>query len=160
MGQSTNAMLVYGYHLGGGDSDWLVQDAGEFGELPALDWYNADDEDGDDFITAAEKRLLAQLADFTETDWQVDGYFERERAAKARLGVEFESHCSGDYPMYLLIAKGITAYRGGVKPIDFVALQAEVTQADADAKLRAALDALGLRPTQERAQWLLCSYWG
>lgn len=160
MGMSTNAMLVYGYHLGGGDSDWLVQDAGEYGELPGLDWYSADDEDGNDFITAAEKHLLTQLADFTETDWQADGYFDRERAAKARLGVEFESHCSGEYPMYLLITKGITAYRGSVETIDFAALQAEVDRVDADAKLRAALAALGLQPTQERAQWLLCSYWG
>lgn len=159
MGQSTNAMLVYGYHLGGGDSDWLVQDAGEYGELPELDWYNPDGA-GDDLITAAEKRLLAQLADFTETDWQVDGYFDRERAARARLGVEFESHCSGEYPMYLLVAKRITAYRGDAKEIDFPALAAEVEAAGADAKLRAALDALGLQPTQERAQWLLCSYWG
>ncbi|MFL1903116.1 hypothetical protein ACJWDR_29025 [Streptomyces tauricus] len=160
MGTSTNAMLVYGYHLGGGDGEWLLQDAGEYGELPTLDWYTPDSEDGDDFITAAEKRLLAQLADFTETDWQADGYFDRERAAKARVSVEFESHCSGEYPMYLLAAKRITAYRGEAEEIDFPALQAELEQDGADAKLRAALDALGLRPTQERPRWLLCSYWG
>lgn len=160
MGQSTNAMLVYGYHLGGGDGDWLVQGAGEFGELPALDWYSEDGEDGDDFVTAAEKRLLARLADFTETDWQVDGYFAREREAKARLGVRFESHCSGDYPMYLLIAEGFTAYRGDADVIDMAALAVEPETNGWDEKLRAALDVLGLRPTQQRAQWLLCSYWG
>ncbi|MEV7793385.1 hypothetical protein AB0O68_15540 [Streptomyces sp. NPDC087512] len=160
MGMSTNAMLVYGYHLGSSDSGWLVHGAGEYGELPPVDWYNPDDEDNDGFQESAEKRLLATLAQFTENDWSADSYFDRQHAAKARLGVEFDTHCSGDYPMYLLIAKGITAYRGDAQEIDFAALQDEVQRADADAKLRAALDALGLRPTQERAQWLLCSYWG
>ena len=161
MGQSTNAMLVYGYHLGSDDNGWLLEGVGEYGELPTLDWYDPDDEDGDGFQETAEKRLLAEIAGFTER-WAKgsEGYWDREREAKARVGVQFETHCSGDYPMYLLVAKGITAYRGDVKEIDFPTLQAEMQAADADTKLRAALDALGLRPKQERAQWLLCSYWG
>lgn len=158
MGMSTNAMLVYGYHLGSDDSGWQVEGVGEYGELPALDWHESESDDAD-FGTDVELRLLASVG-FTETDWSADGYFDRERAAKARLGVALETHCSGDYPMYLLIAKGITAYRGDAKEIDFKALQAELEQSDADAKLRAALDALGLRPTQEQPRWLLCSYWG
>ncbi|MGW5130379.1 hypothetical protein [Streptomyces sp. NPDC004135] len=158
MGQSTNAMLVYGYHLGGGDGGWELEGLGEYGELPPLPWYA--DEDSD-FQEAAERHLLAQLAGFTET-WHSgsEGYFERERAAKAQLGVEFETHCSGSYPMYLLIAKGITAYRGEVEPIDFAALAAEVEQKGADEKLGAALTALGLTPKQQRPGWMLCSYWG
>lgn len=161
MGQSTNAMLVYGYHLGSSDGGWLVEGAGEYGELPELPWLDEDNEDGGDFQESAERRLLAEIAGFTET-WSSgnEGYHQREREAKARLGVEFDTHCSGDYPMYLLIAKGITVYRGDVKHIDFAALTAEVQEKGADAKLRAALAALGLTPTQERAQWLLCSYWG
>ncbi|MEX3206051.1 hypothetical protein [Streptomyces acidiscabies] len=157
---STDALLVYGYHLGGDDGGWLVEGAGEYGEPPALDWYDPDNEDGDDFQSTAERHLLARLAEFTETNWQADGYFDREREAKKKLGVQFKTHCSGDYPGYLLIAKGITAGRGDVEAVDFTALQAEVQEAGADEKLRAALDALGLQPTQERAQWLLCSYWG
>ncbi|MFH9403291.1 hypothetical protein ACH4JS_26600 [Streptomyces sp. NPDC017638] len=160
MGMSASAMLVYGYHLGGGDIGWLVHGAGEYGELPALNWYDPDDEEGDGFQESAEHRLLTQLAGFTETDWQADGYFTREREAKARIGVQFDTHCSSDYPGYLLIAKGITAHQGKTQEIDFPALAAELAAVDADAKLRAALDTLGLRPTQERAQWLLCSYWG
>jgi hypothetical protein len=156
---STNAMLVYGYHLGGPEG-WDIEGAGEYGELPDLAWYNEDAEDGDDFQTAAERHLLTVVAKFTETDWRADGYFERSREAKSRLGVEFDTHCSADYPGYLLLAKGITVHRGSVEALDFEALQAEVKAADADTKLRAALDALGIRPTQERAQWLLCSYWG
>jgi hypothetical protein len=151
MGQSTNAMLVYGYHLGG-EEGWQLEGAGEYGELPRLAWYDPESEDSD-FQEAAERRLLAELAGFTD-------YFTRERAAKAQLGVEFETHCSGDYPMFLLIAKGLTAYRGDVEEIDFGALAAEVEESGAEAKLRAALDALGVRPLQAQAKWLLCSYWG
>ncbi|GGW98962.1 hypothetical protein [Streptomyces chartreusis] len=158
MGMSTNAMLVYGYHLGSDDGGWLVRGVGEYGELPTLSWHQSESDDAD-FGTDVELRLLASVG-FTETDWSADGYYDRKREAEARLGVELEFHCSGDYPMYLLTAKSITAYRGDAKEIDFAALQAETEQAGADAKLRAALEALELRPTQEQPRWLLCSYWG
>lgn len=46
MGMSTDALLVYGYHLGGDDAGWLVHGAGEYGELPPLDWYDAEAHDG------------------------------------------------------------------------------------------------------------------
>lgn len=160
MGQSTNGMLVYGYDLGSDDDGWKIQGAGEFGEMPALDWFDADAEDGDDFATAAEQRLLVELAGFTETDWQVDGYFERERAAKAQLSVEFDTYCSGEYPMYVLAAKVITVYRGSVEEIDMVDLAAAPAREGWDDKLRTALAALGITPTQEQAKWLLVSYWG
>lgn len=159
MGQSTNAVLAYGYDLGGGDSEWKVRDAGEYGELPTLAWYTPD-EDAEEFEEAAERRLLAQLTGFTETDWQADGFFAREREAKARLGVEFETYCSGDYPMLLLVAHVTTVRRGDCERIDLVDLQQRPEQKDWDAKLTAALNVLGLTPTQERACWLLCSYWG
>lgn len=158
MGQSTNAMLVYGYHLGGGDG-WELQGLGEYGELPALDWYDPEDAEGDDFQSAAERKLLAEIAGFTER-WSpdVDGYWDREREAKARVGVEFDTHCSGEYPMFLLATKVITVYRGSVKEIDPATDLA--VEPDWDTKLRAALDALGINPTQEQACWTLCSYWG
>ena len=159
MGQSTDAMLVYGYNLGG-EEDWELEGLGECGELPDLPWYDADDGD-DDFQGAAERRLLAEIAGFSET-WssENEGYFDRERAAKARLGVEFDTHCSGDYPMFLLATKVITVYRGSVKDIDMAALAVEPETNGWNEKLRAAVQALGITPKQERPQWLLCSYWG
>lgn len=158
MGQSTNAMLMYGYHLGSDYSGWELQGLGEYEELPALDWYDPEAEDGD-IITAAERKLMADIAGFTE-EWtaDADGYWDRERAAKARIGVEFDSHCSGDYPMYVLAAKVITVYRGSVETID--PAEDLAVQPGWDDKLRTALDVLGLNPTQETARWLLCSYWG
>ncbi|MFF9118282.1 hypothetical protein ACF09Y_22230 [Streptomyces massasporeus] len=156
MGQSTNGILAYGYDLGG-EEEWKLQGLGEYGELPDLPWHA----EGEDFQEAAERRLLAQLADFTET-WQPgsDGYFTREQEAKARLGVEFDTYCSGDYPMYLLATKVITVYRGSVEHIDMAELVTAPETNGWDEKLRAAVQALGITPTQEKPKWLLCSYWG
>lgn len=159
MSTSTNGILAYGYDLGGGEG-WKLQGCGEYDELPELPWFNEENEDGNDFQSAAERHLLAELADFTETDWQVDGYFARERDAKARLGVEFDTYCSGEYPEFLLAAKVITVYRGDVKHIDMAELADAPEMNGWDERLRTALTALGITPTQERAQWLLCSYWG
>ncbi|MFE4329685.1 hypothetical protein ACFRQM_09535 [Streptomyces sp. NPDC056831] len=157
MGQSANAMLAYGYDLGG-EEEWALRDLGEYGELPALGWYDPETEDDEDFQAAAERRLLAELASFTEKWDPADGggYFDRKRAAKARLGVQFDSHCSGEYPMYLLAAQVITVDHGSVEEINPAELLA--TPPEWDTKLRAALDALGINPTQETARWLLCSY--
>jgi hypothetical protein len=158
MGQSTNGILAYGYDLGG-DEEFKVQGVGEYGELK-LDWYDPEAEDGDDFQAAAERRLLV-ASGFTETyeDGRPD-YFGRESAAKEALGVEFESYCSGDYPMFVLAAKALTAYRGDCDVIDMAALSDPAVLAGYDEKLSAALAALGLTPVQEAPAWLLCSYWG
>lgn len=159
MSNSARGKLAYGYDLGG-DEEWKVQGAGEFGEMPNLGWFNPDDEEGDDFATAAERLLLAEIAGFAETDWRADGYFDRERKAKARLGVRFETHCSGEYPAHLLTVKVMTAEWGEVQAVDMVDLAEAPAREGWDDKLRAALSALGITPTQERAKWLLCSFWG
>lgn len=154
MGQSTNGVLLYGYDLAGGESEWAVREVGEYGELK-LDWL---DDDGDGFQEQAEERLLA-AANFTES-WTEDaretGYYTRRAEALASYGVEFELYCSVDYSMYTIAAKGSVqiAYRGDCDPVDFT------VQPDWDDKLHRALEVLGMTPTQDRAKWLLCSWWG
>jgi hypothetical protein len=148
-------MLMYGYNLGSDEHGWNVQQVDEYGSL-AVNWPGLDDSD---FKMAADAVLLASVG-FTETDWQADGFFDRQHAAEARLGVEIESHCSNEYPAWVLAAKVITARRGDADVIDFAALTAQAVAEDWDGKLAAALVALGLTPTQERPQWLLASYWG
>lgn len=154
MGQSTNGMLVYGYDLGGPEDGWKVAEAGEYGE-----WMPSWSTEDSDIITDAEKALMASVG-FTETDWRAEGYFDREREAKARLGVEFESYCSADYPLWVLAACVITVYRGDAKEVDLAALEAQRTQEEWDAKLAAAVQALGIEPTQDGPRWMLVSYWG
>lgn len=156
MGQSTDGILAYGYDLGG-DEGWKLEGLGEYGEFPELPWLDEDE----GFQESAERRLLAEIAGFTE-EWSPgkDGYWERKEAAEARVGVKFDSYCSGDYPMFLLATKVITVHRGSVKDIDMLALAAEPAANGWDAKLRAALAALGITPQQSEPRWLLASYWG
>ncbi|MFB7162302.1 hypothetical protein [Streptomyces sp. NPDC056242] len=157
MGQSTDAILAYGYDLGEGLQN--IREAGEYGELPPLSWL---DENGDeDLADAVERRLLAEVIGFTET-WSSgnEGYFGREREAKARLGVEIQTYCSESCPMYVLAAHVIRVSRGDAEMLHPRSLADQPDLEGWDEKLRVALEALGITPTQERAQWLLCSYWG
>jgi hypothetical protein len=155
MGVSTDAILAYGYDLGGDEDGWKVREAGKYGELE-LDWLDEED----DFTEQAMDRIRA-AAGFTETDWQAEGYFDRKHAAEAAAGVEIEMYCSDEAPMYLLAAKVHTVSRGHIK--DAAALMAgadDATRREWDAKLAAAVAALGMTPVQEKPAWLLCSYWG
>lgn len=162
MGVSTNGILAYGYDLGGED-EWKVREADEYGGLiPHTGGWAPDPEteEGYDLIGLAERHLLA-ASGFTETyEDGREGYFGRENAAKEALGVEFEAYCSDDYTMYVLAAKVLTAHRGDVQDAAAFILAAEEARPEMDAKLRVALEALGITPVQEKPAWLLCSYWG
>lgn len=159
MGNAASGILAYGFDLGSDESEWLVEEVDEYGGLDVarFAWFNQDDDD--DFVTQAGDHLLA-ASGFTETDWESEGYFERERVAKDAVGVVFESHCSGDYPIYVLAAHVITVYQGHVKELNLAELAKDAAAGDWDRKLRGALQVLGLTPKQEKPAWLLCSYWG
>jgi hypothetical protein len=162
MGVSTDAILAYGYDLGGGD-EWQVRELDEYGGLiPDTGGWVPDPETEDDYdlIELAERHLL-NASGFTETyeDGRKD-YFARERAAKESLGVEFETYCSDESPMYLLAAKVLTVARGYVEDAAAFILAAEQARPEMDAKLRAAVEALGVTPVQDEPKWLLVSYWG
>jgi len=157
MGTSTNGVLAYGYDLNNGDG-WLIQEVGEYGE-PRLDWYD-DSEEAEGFVTQATEKLLADVAGFTETDWRIDGYFDRKREAERLLGVEFEHYCHSEYPMYVLAAHVITVHRGDSKLLYLDELAADPERKGWNAKLAAAVAALGITPKQTEPGWILCSYWG
>jgi hypothetical protein len=148
MGVSTNAMLMYGYDLGGGDGPWKLHNIEEYDDFERP-WINEDD----GIFESAKKTLLA-AAGFTETDYNVDGYFDRKRAAEAQVGVHFEGYCSDAYTAYVISARTITASRGDCLLVDFTIDPAW------NEKLAHALKVLDLKPTQAEPRWLLASYWG
>ena len=161
MSTSTDGILAYGYDLGGEESEWKVEGAGEYGELPPLGWYNPEADDAD-FMGAALETLLAAQG---FTDVWVRGadnaaYFANRKAAEAAVGVDLECYCSNEFPMFLVAAKTIRVGRGRVKTIDWQALGRERVEQDWDGKLAAALSVLGLVPKQTAPAWLLVSYWG
>lgn len=157
MGTTIKAELSYGYRLQGDDGQWLVRevhpDDSELWGLN-LDWF---DEDEDSFDEAAGRRLLASIG-FTETDYTVDGYFDRQRAAEAQLGVALE-RTGWEANDLLLVTKQIGAYLGEAEEIDPAVLAAEAG-GDGNERLRSALAVLGLTPLQEQPAWLLTAYRG
>jgi hypothetical protein len=156
MGVSTDAILAYGYDLGG-EEEWKVREATRYGEL-SPGWLDASDDE--DFAGQAECRLL-EASGFTETDWRAEGYYARKSEATKTLGTEIEAYCSDEAPMYLLAAKVHTVARGYVKDAGALIAAADAaTLREWDAKLASALAALGLTPVQEKPAWLLCSWWG
>ena len=154
MGMDPRGRLVYGYALGGDENDegWLIEEASEYGEWEP-DWMG-----DNDLISAAEKRLLASVG-FAETDYKADGYFDRLQDAKGRLGVEFVSH-GGEYSCWALATYKVTVEWGEVAELDLAALMAARVEGDWDAKLAAAVAALGVTPKQAKPAWLLLAYYG
>lgn len=146
MSVSTDAILCYGYNLGGGDGAWELAEEGEYGDLE-LDWIGEDD----DLVEVATRRLL--VAAGLDPDRHYD-------LAMTPVGVDFEGYCSDSYTSYILAAKAITVSRGDCEVLDFVALAAETEAGEYDAKLASAIHVLGITPKQDRPRWLLVSYWG
>ena len=142
MGVSTDAILVYGYDLGAEDEL----------DCEAVSWLG---EDTESLSEAIDDRLLTVIG-FTEQWSGTDGYFERKRAARAKLGVELVYHCSDDDPMLILAAIGteVRANRGYPKTV------ASLTVPEgADDRLAWAMRVLELKP-EGSPSWLLASNWG
>ena len=117
MGQSTNAIIAYGFDLGE--------------ELPqSLQIAREEDSDFE-----WESFLIADYGIEVPT-WQpgqYEAYSEARKTALTQVPVDVIEHCSGDYPMYFLAVRGtdITARRGYPerlpprRPHDFVS-QAQI----------------------------------
>ena len=140
MGQATDAILAYGYNLGGADSEWKLTGLGEYGEL-ATDWWDDGEcaqADEADFATALTSWIGGDVRD---------------------VGVEVVTYCSESSPMYLLAATQITVKRGYVHEVTPETLGSAEDRARWDELLDRHVAALGIRPVQERPGWLLVSYW-
>ncbi len=176
MGSSSRAHLAYGYDLGT-EEDFRCAERGEYGS-PKLPWlpgsddeddrdeeYDEDDETDDDetdFVTAVETLLLERVGGFTETNWHADGYFDRKRAADAVVGVEVAAAGGDDYPGWMLVAAGSerSVEWSEAMTLDLGAMATEPAAKGWDAKLTAALSALGLTPTQDGPRWLVFPSYG
>lgn len=137
MTTNTDAILAYGYDLGGEEEGWKLKGLDKYGELPDLDWYVQDEDDDEGFDERANDVLVGTVP-----------------------GVTVEVYCSGSSPIFLLTAKAITVRRGHCEVIDWRKLEDERVAKNWDLKLQSALGALGLVPKQSEPAWLLVSYYG
>lgn len=130
MGQSTDALLFYGFLLKEEDVPWGDEDP--------------------------ERWLVKQLGLGSPSE-QDPGYWARKRQALADLACTIETHCSGEYPMFAVIIKGTrsAAHRGD--PVRFSPANLTIDP-QWDAQLRAFATTFNL-PFEEPS-WLLASYWG
>jgi hypothetical protein len=152
MGMSFEAILAYGYALGG-PGEWQMQmpdgyaQDGEGEPWGEFDWYR-----DDDVIESTRNCLLAAVG-FTETNWRSKGYSDRLNDAVNRGGVEFYEAGSSDYPTYAVYAIGSKS------SIEWSAKVVTPTIPDgADERLTWALETLGIKPTQPKPGWVLGSY--
>ncbi|MEV8610208.1 hypothetical protein AB0383_20165 [Amycolatopsis sp. NPDC051373] len=154
MGMHASAYLMYGYDLGGAEEGWKIEEAGEYGE-----WEPEWAEDAGDPMGSVDDVLLRSVG-FTETDWRVDGYFDRERAAKERLGVEVSSYGYHESASWMLTTKTIRGEDYGADAFDPAELLSLPAANGWDEKLRDALNTLGITPTQEAPSWFFVSNYG
>ena len=151
MGQSTDAILCFGFELEEGE------EGAYFGELTdgSLCRDEEDDEDDEaenedwaDFDTWAARKLgLGYL---------YDDYSFKSNALKELLqGVTLVRHCSCDYPMYIMAAWSTEASRGFPERVDLNDLLAQ-TPVLRDNLFQACLK-LGLE--FKEPSWILCSDW-
>lgn len=157
MGMTIRAEISYGYSLGDDYGDgWEFAEVDDDGE-PTVSWW---DEDGDSFDEQAMEVLLIRSG-FDEPGWpRADGYYDRLRDAKARLGVEFVS-TGYEGARTLLIASGTkrATFTSGAVEIDPVAMAGAATEAMNEA-LADAQRVLGITPNQSKPAWLLTCYYG
>jgi hypothetical protein len=147
MGQSTNALLYYGFTFADPED----------GEPPP--WADFEDEDGE---VDEEDWLCARLGGPTppeveyseETSPLYLKYWDAKRGFIEALPIAIGIHCSCNYPMHFICIKGTltTAYRGGPKQLDD--LGEDRTWA---ATLFDYCNRLGIEP--EQPSWELASLW-
>jgi hypothetical protein len=135
MGQSTDAILAYGY------------------DLNALDKYSEID-----FEELIPKAIQDEIA-------QVDGHYDLVESIPDFLqmhdcsGVDIIRHCSCDYSMYILGFQAARARRGNVRRLDLSALHDEAVSHDWAEKIKRAAEVLGINVKDQTPGWLLVSMW-
>jgi len=132
MGQSTDAILVYGFDLG---EDWAED--GLENMIP------------DDII---EK--IQRMEGFYDLHEGITDYL---KANGVEHGVEIINHCSCDYSMKLLGIEVSRAWRGDVRHLDLVELEHRRRDEVWDEHVQLAANLLGI--PEKDAGWLLVSMW-
>jgi hypothetical protein len=136
MGQSTDALMAFGFDLGE--------------EVPER--FAADEEDGFE----ADEFLLRDY-DAGIPDWTPDGppdYWRKKDEALAKLPVDIITHCSGEYPMYFLAVRGTN--RRACRGTPVAAEQYQIGQ-DEIAALRAFCEKHGIE--WQLPKWHIFSMW-
>lgn len=155
MGDSPYAHLAYGYNLGGKEGGWKLQGADEYGTFD-FDWT----EGGYGFADDVAARLIV-AAGFTETreegkpDW-----YRRRREAENALGVEVERSGHHEHPGWMLVATGSQRRVEWADAMVLDLRELEHPPNEWFEHLTAAVETLGITPTQDWPKWLVFPSYG
>lgn len=134
MGQSTDAILVYGYDLGDEAS-----------------------EDGfEKLIPQRVKDEIAQLPGYYDLEESIPRFL----AQHGVHGVEIVHHCRcGDYTMRLLVFEVARAWRGDVKRLDLTQLENDRIVRGWHIQVSKAAYVLGIKIGDQPPGWMIVSMW-
>lgn len=151
MGSVVTATLAYGYDLGNPD-DFLAAERDEYGG-PAPAWW---DEDGPEFAVQLYDALYAAIPD-APTEGNAD---RRQAAAEEHYGVEL-AFCGTDaYSGWALIAAGSEREACNADVLVLDLLDMEHPPSEWFDRLTAAVETLGITPTQDWPKWLVFPSYG
>ena len=139
MGVSTDAILAFGFDLGEELPESLMGDNEHF--------------DFDEWFESQVFDVSPPDHEDYQRDWPE--YWQAKRSAIAALPYEVITHCSYDYPMYFLAARGSDTrakrgYPAGVSTPDVAPATIEA--------MRKFCDDYGIQ--WERPRWMIFSLWG
>lgn len=142
MGVSTDGILFYGIELGDFGGIKLVSEEHEDWLSNHWDW---------ETYYAARKGVVI------ERNEGYGDFYDRKKLLLEESGCSIGHHCSGDDSMLYVSVKEFSASRG-----DPVTLTAEnlIPPSDAEEKLRAFCDVMGIVFDPTDIGWHLASYWG
>ncbi len=142
MGQSTNAIIAFGFDLGE--------------ELPEHLQDLMDQRDGDiEEVMAFDSGM--PIADI-DSYFDYASYKQAKEDALKQVHIDLIRHCSGEYPMYFLAARGSdrTAYRGSPTALESFDLDTSTFTPAVDA-MRSFCERHGIE--WQGAKWHIFSMW-
>jgi hypothetical protein len=142
MGVSTDGILFYGFDLG------------EPGET------KTSTDEADEWIRnhcSWAKHYAARKGVTQKEDESYGDFYDRRKVVLEESGCFIDHHCSGDYVMLYVAVKSFSASRGYAAPITAEDL---TPLPDAEEKLRAFCEVMGIVFDPADIGWYLASYWG
>ena len=164
MGQSTNAILFYGYCW-----DEEAQHAWELHpdyDRDLAEEQKLDDEDAEERYVRLKRGLNKPAGEYDEKLY--GGYLEAKHKLLEKLNVEHDTHCSGGCPMPYVAIKSsvVTAWRGHkieLQP-DKMFASPHTLKPDGSGHwatdLREYCELMQIPVPDEDPKWWLVSYWG
>jgi hypothetical protein len=161
VGQSTNAILFYGYCWDEENVELFDRQEGDESDWPKLVLRKRGVKNPwDDYPEQEYAKMSWSDREAASDRWReehlanLDAWHEAQKAVEEEFGVVVDSHCSGDCPMPYISAFRLVAHRGYPKEVFDLDVKL-----DWDRNLRKFIEEFGITPPQDKPRWWLVSDW-